>query len=92
MEQIPTPKQPEDLDKEAAELFREEDEKTVEDLQEALHIDKLLKLMVGYLGRGFLTDDMPLMWALEKLEKRKFELSGINPEEAEDGDEEEKGP
>ena len=48
MEKEPVPQQPEDLDKEAAKLFKEEDEKTVEDLQEALHI-RVDKGRVGWL-------------------------------------------
>ncbi|MDO8466599.1 MAG: hypothetical protein Q7S83_00470 [bacterium] len=77
-------KKPEDIDKEAVELFKKEDEKAVDELHEALKIDGAVKLMAGYIEKGFLTHDEPLIQALEKLEKKKFELIGIDPDEAEE--------
>lgn len=72
---------PEDIDKEAAELFKKEDDRVVNDLHEAWKLDRALKLMDGYLKSGFLTTDMPLIDALEKLEEKKFEFLGIEPDE-----------
>ena len=68
------------FDKEAAEFFKKEDEKAVTALQEALHIDRMLKLCLKYIQRGLITVDMPLIEVLEIMEKRKFKLIGINPE------------
>ena len=73
----------EEFKKESEKFFKEENEKAVTELQEALHIDQTLKLFVKYLNNNFLDEDMSLMEALEKLEKRKFELIGIDPENAE---------
>ena len=73
----------EEFKKESEKLFQEENEKAVTELQEALHIDRTLKLFLKYLNNNFLDEDMPLMEALEKLEKRKFELIGTVPEEPE---------
>ena len=73
----------EEFKKESEKLFQEENEKAVTELQEALHIDRTLKLFLKYLNNNFLDEDMPLMEALEKLEKRKFELIGTVPEKPE---------
>lgn len=89
MEKIPTPQQPDDIQKEAADFYKKEDEKAVDELQEAFNINRLTKSMVEYMDKGFLSPDMPLIEALEKLEKKKFELIGTDPEAEEGGDEEE---
>ncbi len=88
MEKEPKPQQPDDLDKEIAKFWEEEKERAVKDLQEALHIDQSLKLFLGYLEKGMLNPDMPLGDALEKLEKKKFELIDMDPEETEEAEEE----
>ncbi len=83
------PERPEDIDKEAVELFKTEDEKVVEALHEAFKINRAVELLLGYIEKGFLTDDTPLMEALEKLEKKKFELIGKDPDDAEEVDDKE---
>lgn len=79
---------PKGLDKEAADFFKKEDEKTVDALHAALKINQTIDQILSYIETGFLTQDMPLMQALEKLEKKKFELLGVDPEEAEDAEDE----
>lgn len=78
----------EEFKKAVEKLFKEENEKAVTDLQEALHLDQALNLIVKYLNNGFLNEEMPLMEVLEKLEKKKFELIGMDPEEIENDEEE----
>ncbi|OGZ29406.1 MAG: hypothetical protein A2931_03370 [Candidatus Niyogibacteria bacterium RIFCSPLOWO2_01_FULL_45_48] len=87
MEKEPQLQQPDDFDKEAAKFWEDEKERAVKDLQEALRIDQSLKLFMGYLEKGILNPDMPLGEALEKLEKKKFELTDTDPEEAEEAEE-----
>ena len=81
------PQQPDNFEKEAAKFWEDEKERAVNDLQEALHIDQSLKLFLGYLKKGILNPDMPLGEALEKLEKKKFELCDMDSEEAEEAEE-----
>lgn len=78
----------EEFKKATEKLFKEENEKAVTDLQEALHLEQTLNLIVKYLNNGFLDEEMPLMEALEKLEKKKFELIGMDPEETENEEKE----
>ena len=77
----------EEFQKDVEKFFKEENEKAVADLQEALHIDQVLKLFVKYLNNELLDEDMPLMEALGKIEKKKLELIGMPPEKIEDGKE-----
>lgn len=84
MGQTPTPQPPDDLDKKAAKLFKDESDKEVKELHEACKIDGAIKAINGYLKTGFVTEEMPLMEALEKLQNRKFELLGIDPDSAEE--------
>ena len=71
----------EEFDKKAAEFFKQEEERAVAALQEAMHIDNAITLCVKYLEEGMLKMDMPLIGALEKLEKKKFALIEIDPDE-----------
>ncbi len=85
-------KKPDDIDKEAAALFKEDDEKAVDELHEACKLDGVVKLIAGYIKNGFLAHDMPLIQALEKLEKKKFELIGIDPDTAEEAEDDDDPP
>ncbi len=81
----------EDLNQEFARLCDAEDKKqreqSVEDLLLAKHIDTTLKTFLKYLNEGLINDQMNAIEALVILEKRKFELIGIDPEEAEESEE-----
>ncbi|MBI4160298.1 MAG: hypothetical protein HY506_00125 [Candidatus Yanofskybacteria bacterium] len=80
MEKIPEERKPnmDDVSKEAHEMFME---KQVDDIQEALHIDRAIKLIMRYMKEGKLTLGMSIDDALEKLEDRKAELIGEGEEE-----------
>lgn len=85
----PSPdQQPDDIDKEAAEFYKKDQEKMVDELQEALHIQGIVKQMVDYIKKGVVSVDMPLVDALQALEKRQLELAGADSEETDEEDEE----
>lgn len=74
MEQIPHEKPKlDEISKEAHKLF---ETYQVDTLQEALHIDRAIKLIEKYLEKGKLTMKMPLEEVLETLEESKEELLG----------------
>ena len=52
------------IDREADEFFKQEEEKAVDALHEALWIDRFLKICAGHIEKGFLQMDMPLIEAL----------------------------
>lgn len=71
---------------EAKQFFKDQQGKDVDDLYEAWQIDRACKCFVKYLKQGLVRTDMNLMEALEIIEKRKFELIGIDPEAEEEDD------
>ena len=75
---------PDNLDEEAKKLFETLSEEAVLEMYEASTLTKAIKLLVEYLEKGFLSEDMTFSDVLEKLEKRRFELLQIDPSEAED--------
>lgn len=81
MEETPHLKKPEldDVSREAYKLFETHQ---VNELQEALHIDRALKLFEKYREEGILDDNMTLPEIIERLARRGGEL--IGEEEVED--------
>ncbi len=69
------------FDEEYKKFFAEEQERAVKGLIEAMKIENALKLILNYIESGFLSPEMTLLEAVEKLDKRKFEVSGITPED-----------
>ena len=73
-----------DFNKAAKEFFQKENERAVDELQEALHIQKAMDLLEKYLKEGLIRPEMPLIEALEIIEKRKLKLADFEPEEPEE--------
>ena len=70
-----------EFSKAAKEFFQKENERAVDELQEALHIQKAMDLLEKYLKEGLIRPEMPLIEALEIIEKRKLKLADFEPEE-----------
>ena len=73
-----------DFNKAAKEFFQKENERAVDELQEALHIQKTTDLLEKYLKEGLIRPEMPLIEALEIIEKKKLKLADFEPEEPEE--------
>lgn len=72
------------LDLEAEKFFKEEHERAVEEMRETLHIQQAVELFVKYINDGTVGPEIMLIDALEIIEKRKFELADLKPEDEED--------
>ena len=70
-----------EFNKAAKEFFQKENGRAVDELQEALHIQKAMDLLEKYLKEGLIRPEMPLIEALEIIEKRKLKLADFEPEE-----------
>ena len=70
-----------EFSKAAKEFFQKENERAVDELQEALHIQKTMDLLEKYLKEGMIRPEMPLIEALEISEKRRLKFADFEPEE-----------
>ena len=72
------------FDLEAEKFFKEEHERAVKEMREALDIQRVLDLFVKYINEEVVQPEMTLIDALSIIEKRKFELADLKPEDNEE--------